>query len=92
MTDFNKIKQYKQECVLKFSSLTNDELIDSFNGMVRISAWGFYRAALVDSIREEILKRDFDSSILFDNDSNGTAISFKLANKVIIKNRKLVLL
>ena len=90
MTDFEKIKQYRRECEIQYSAYSDTELIQSFNGGVRIKAWGFYRAAQVDSLREEILRRDFDSSILFDKEDDGKVISFKLSHKVVLIDNKLV--
>ena len=90
MTDFEKINQFRRECEVRVASLSDRELIECFNRGIRISAWGFYRAAKVETMQKEILKRDFDSSILFDRDSNGIIISGSLAHKVVLIDGKLV--
>ena len=81
MTDLNYTKQ-REEWERWLASLGNDELIKTFNGGVGIRAWGYGRAAYVSCLEKEILKRDFDSSILFKEDEYGHGKSFHLGYKV----------
>jgi 5S rRNA maturation endonuclease (ribonuclease M5) len=69
--------------------LSDAELIIKVNREVGICAWTSSRADYLSLLHKEIRKRSFISSILFDFDSNGTVISFKLKNKVQLINQAL---
>ena len=87
MTDLHYTKERK-EWKKWFASLSNEELIKTFNGGVGIRAWGYGRAAYISCLEKEILKRDFDSSILFGGDKYARGKSFRLGYKVqLIKCR-----
>lgn len=88
MTDLHYTNK-RDEWQKWFASLSNEELIKTFNGGVGIKAWGFGRAIYVSCLEKEILKRDFDSSILFGEDKYGHGKSFHLGNKVHLIEGKL---
>lgn len=88
MTDLHYTKE-REEWEKWFASLNNEELIKTFNGGVGIKAWGNGRAAYVSCLEKEIIKRDFDSSILFGEDKYGQGKSFHLGYQVQLIKGKL---
>lgn len=88
MTDFHYTKE-REEWKIWLASLSDEELIKTFNGGVGIRTWGYGRAAYVSCLEKEILKRDFDISILFGHDKSGRGKSFDLGCKVQLLNGKL---
>ena len=88
MTDLHYTKE-REEWNKWFASLSNEELIKIFNGGVGIKAWGYGRAAYVSCLEKEILKRDFDSCILFGEDKYGYGKSFELKYEVQLIKGKL---
>lgn len=91
MTDLHYTKEREgwEKCL---ASLSNEELITTFNRGIGIRAWGYGRAAYISCLEKEILKRAFDSGILFGEDKYGRGKSFHLGNKVHLLKGKLLIL
>lgn len=86
MTDLH-YKQESDNWKQWLASLSNEELLKTFNGGVGIRAWGYGRAAYVNCLEKEILERDFDSNILFGEDKYGHRKSFDLGYRVQLIKR-----
>ena len=70
-----------QQSLEKF---TDEELVEAFNRLVGVQGWGNARAAYGGAMRDEFIKRDFDSALIL------TAHTFSFAKKVILKNKRLI--
>lgn len=68
----------------RLERLTDEQLINAFNSQVGVQGWGNARAAYGRAMRDEFLKRDFDSTLTL------TAHTFSFAKKVILKNKRLI--
>lgn len=64
--------------------LSNDQLIEAFNRQVGVQGWGNARASYGRALRNEFLKRDFDSTLII------SAYTFSFAKKVIMQNKRLI--
>lgn len=64
--------------------LSNDQLIEAFNLHVGVQGWGNARAAYSSALRNEFLKRDFDSTLII------SAYTFSFAKKVVMQNKRLI--
>ena len=74
---------------LSLFALTNDELIETLNNEIEKKGWVGARGFYNDCLKKEIINRTFNSEILFEFDTNGIVISFKLNSKVKLINNTL---
>ena len=65
---------------------TDHQLVDSFNHEVKLKVWGTARMRCLHYLKNEILARNWDASILFSEDKN----TFSLAKPVVLENGKLI--
>ena len=65
---------------------TDQQLVDSFNHEVKLKVWGTARMRCLHYLKNEILTRNWDASLLFSEDKN----TFSLAKPVVLENRKLM--
>lgn len=70
---------------LWLSSLSDEELIEKHNTAVGGRYFGLARQMYLGCLQHELLSRNFESSILFNRDSNGKVTSYSLAVKVEIR-------
>jgi hypothetical protein len=76
----------------QLAELSDKALIDRYNREAGNSGWNNARSKFLTCLREEIQKRNFDSSILFDYHPNTKEIrSFKLRDKVKLVEGRLEL-
>ena len=83
MTEFNEEKS-RQEWRQMFASFTNSKLIEYYNSGIGVKCWGLSRAAYVDCLGQEILRRKFKSDFLFNKDSKGNCKSLILNYRVVL--------
>ncbi len=62
---------------------TDSELIDTYNKSVRIKAWGNARAIYIEALRKELIKRNFDNSLIIKENT------FSLSKKVKLTGNKI---
>lgn len=74
-----------QQFTERFAQASDKKLIEMFNKEVGISAWGNARAEYLQVMRNEFLRRDFNSSLIISEQS------FCLTKKIKVENRKVVL-
>ena len=67
----------------QFNGYTDSELIDTFNKGVGIKAWGNARAIYFEALRKELIKRNFDTSLIIKENT------FSLARKVKLVGNKI---
>ncbi len=65
---------------------TDQQLVDSFNHEVKLKVWGTARMRCLHYLKNEILTRNWDASLLFSEDKN----TFSLAKPVVLENGKLM--
>ena len=65
---------------------TDQQLVDSFNHEVKLKVWGTARMRYLHYLKNEILTRNWDASLLFSEDKN----TFSLAKLVVLENGKLM--
>ena len=65
---------------------TDHQLVESYNHEVKLKVWGTARMWYLHYLKNEILTRNWDASILFSEDKN----TFSLAKPVVLENRKLM--
>ena len=68
----------------RFAQANDKELIEMFNEQVGITAWGNARADYLHTMRNEFLRRDFDSRLII------TESTFRLARKIKQVHGKIV--
>jgi len=64
---------------------TDQQLVEIYNHGVQLRVWGTARMMYLQYLKNEILARNWDASILFPEDKN----SFSLAKPVVLENGKL---
>jgi hypothetical protein len=64
---------------------TDQQLVETFNHGVQLRVWGTARMKYIHCLKNEILDRNWDASILFSEDKN----TFSLAKRVVLENGKL---
>jgi hypothetical protein len=64
---------------------TDQQLVETYNHGVQLRVWGTARMMYLQCLKNEILARNWDSSILFSEDKN----TFSLAKPVVLENGKL---
>ena len=69
------------------ANCSDQELVDRHNSQVRMRFYGFARQMYLGCLREELLARDFDSSILFERDNITGLLNYRLSFKVEISER-----
>lgn len=74
---------------LSLFALTNEELIETINNEIEKKGWVAARGFYNDCLKKEIRNRPFNSEILFEFDTKGIVISFKLNSKVKLINKTL---
>ena len=77
-------KEYYIEFKSRLESYSDDELIQVFNGQVRIRAFGIARSAHLKAIRDEFDQREFDYSAIGDDTMMSYAHKVQLKNKTIV--------
>lgn len=65
---------------------TDQQLLETFNHGVQLRVWGTARMKYIHHLKNEILARNWDASILFSEDKN----TFSLAKRVVLENGKLM--
>ena len=80
----SKSERYFKAFQNRFKYLSNQELIEVFNGQVGNNGWGTAKAAFLYSIHNELISRKIDFSAIGDNES----LSFK--DKIEIKNDRTI--
>ena len=65
---------------------TDHQLVESYNAGVQLRVWGTARMKYIHHLKNEILARNWDASILFSEDKN----TFSLAKRVVLENGKLM--
>ncbi|WP_313504744.1 hypothetical protein [Kaistella carnis] len=73
-----------QQFTERFARASDKKLIEMFNKEVGITVWGNARAEYLHVMRNEFLRRDFDSSLIISEQT------FCLAKKIKVENAKLV--
>jgi len=76
---------YYEEFLMRFASLTNEEVVELYNKEIGNSGWGTARASYLAAIHYEFQRRKIDYFEV------GNSTSLSLANKVIIKGNKLII-
>ena len=65
---------------------TDQQLVETFNHEIKLKAWGTARMKYIHLLKNEILARNWDASILLSEDKN----TFSLAKRVVLENGKLM--
>ena len=65
---------------------TDEQLVETYNHGVQLRAWGTARMKYIHHLKNEILVRNWDASILLSEDKN----TFSLAKRVVLENGKLM--
>ena len=65
---------------------TDQQLVETFNHETKLKVWGTARMRYIHCLKNEILARNWDASILFYEDKN----TFSLAKPVVLENGKLM--
>ena len=65
---------------------TDHQLVESYNHGVKLKVWGTARMWYLYYLKNEILTRNWDSSLLFSEYKN----TFSLAKPVVLENGKLM--
>lgn len=76
-------EEYQKECEVKFSKMTDGEVVDAFNQQVGNTGWTTSRGIYLSSLHQEFKNRNFDFSAIGTNDS----LNFK--NKVRLDGKKI---
>ena len=69
--------------------LSDAALIEQVNREVGNPGWTSIRGIYLQCLSNELRKRPFNSDVLFDYDTSPTVASFKLRNKVQLRNNAL---
>lgn len=77
---------------LSLFGASNEELIQTLNNEIEKKSWVAARGFYLDCLKTEIRNRPFNSDILFDFDTTGNFVAFKVANKVTLLNNTLQLI
>lgn len=77
---------YFQEFTIEHNKITDLELVYLFNEQVGNSGWGITRQGYLQSIKEQLKKREIDYSSI----GNKNTISYKYC--IILRNKKLYLI
>lgn len=67
---------------------TDQQIVEIFNHEVNLNVWGTARMKYLDCLKNEILTRNWDCSLLFSEEED----TFSLAKPVVLENGKLKLL
>jgi hypothetical protein len=67
-------------------SKTDQQLVETYNHETKLKVWGTARMRYIHCLKNEILARNWDASILFSEDKN----TFSLAKPVVLENGKLM--
>lgn len=68
----------------ELSECSDEELISRHNQQVGLRCFGYARQMYLGCLKRELLARDFDSSILFESDSDGKVTVYRLSSRVAI--------
>lgn len=63
---------------------SDEEMVSRHNQSVELRCFGYARQMYLGCLERELLARDFDSSILFERDSDGKITAYQLSFKVEI--------
>lgn len=66
------------------AGLSDEELVEAHNASVGMRCYSYARQKYLSCLCQELLERDFDSSIIIDLNRNGVAKSYCLAMRVRI--------
>lgn len=78
------LEEQQRKFEAEFKSLVDEALIERFNKQVRCLNGNTIRKVYLKALKDEILHRDFDSSIVI------RKCGFRLDHKVRLENRRLV--
>ena len=74
---------------LSLFGISNEELIETLNNEIEKKSWVAARGYYLECLKTEIRNRPFNSDVLFDFDTTGNVVAFKVANKVELINNTL---
>ena len=77
--------------IFEFSALSDEALIEKFNKGAGLKYWGVGRSRYTRCLENEILDRTFNSEVLFERNSSGNVITFKLGKKVRLVDGVLII-
>lgn len=74
----------------RFAQASDEKIIEMFNHEVGITAWGNARADYLHTMRNEFLKRDFDSSLIISENTLRLAKKIKQVDgKIVFENAEI---
>ncbi len=76
---------YFQEFLVRFSTLSDADVVELLNSEVGNKGWGTARASYLAAIHHEFQRRKIDYSEI------GDSKSLSLANKVVLRDNKLII-